>query len=333
MAASGKKRSSRKTAPKKRVMPPGKKPGLLPTGNTEGYTEYTARPPENIPSEPEQTEDSFAQSENSVYEESDRERFMTLGDHLEELRIRLIWIIGVLLVSASTAGVFIDRIHSFLVSPYKTVIAHLPPAQASPGLILGSMYGSIEIYFKLAVMIGSLVSLPISLSLIWGFVTPAVSKKIARIGHLVVASSTLLFWSGVVFAWQILFPVSLEMMLGTFLPQDVIAQTTLEKYYSFLFMIVLGSGVTFQLPMVIVILGAIGIVPVAFHKRAWKFVVLGMFVFSAFFTPPDPLSIFLMVLPLWAMYIISVFFVWLIEKGRRRRDKERAKEMAQSDAA
>lgn len=333
MAASGKKRSSRKTASKKRVLPPGKKPGLLPTGNTQGYTGYTARPPENVPAEPEHSESSFTQSENSVYEESDRERFMSLGDHLEELRFRLLWIIGILVVTSSATGIFIERIHSFLIAPYKAVVAQLPATQASPGLILGSMYGSIEIYFKLAVMIGSLITLPIALSLLWGFVTPAVSKKIARIGHAGVAASTLLFWGGVVFAYQYIFPLSLDMMLYTFLPEGVIAQTSLEKYYSFLFMIVLGSGITFQLPMVVVVLGVIGIVPVAYHQKIWKVVLLGILAFSGFFTPPDPFSLFALALPLWALYAISVGIVWLIEKGRRRRDNERAKEMAQSDAA
>lgn len=320
MAASGKKRSSRRAAPKKRTLPSGKKPGILPTGHTEGYTGYTARPPEDPPAETAPREESFSESENAVYEESEREKFMSLGDHLEELRLRLLWIIGILVVASSAAGVFIDRIHEFLIAPYRALSSRIVTAPETPGLILGSMYGSIEVYFKLAVMIGSLVSLPIALSLLWGFVTPAVSKKVARIGHVAVASSTILFWGGVVFAWVYIFPLSLDMMLYTFLPDGVIAQTSVEKYYSFLFLIVLGSGITFQLPMVVIILGAIGIVPIAYHKRVWKIVLVGTLAFSGFFTPPDPFSLFALALPLWALYGASVGIVWLIEKGRRRTD-------------
>jgi sec-independent protein translocase protein TatC len=318
MAASGKTKT--KPRPEKRSLPPDKKPGLLPAGNTEGYTNYRARPPESVAASASgEEESSFAKSENAVYEDSDRERYMTLGDHLEELRMRLLWIIGILVVTSSITGIFIERIHSFLISPYKAVVAQLPSAQTSPGLILGSIYGSLEIYFKLAVMIGSLITLPLALTILWGFVTPAVSKKTARIGHSIVLASTLLFWIGVVFAYVYVFPLSLDMMLYTFLPEGVIAQTSLEKYYSFLFMIVLGSGITFQLPMVVILLGATGIIPIAFHRKIWKFVTIGILAFSGFFTPPDPFSLFALAIPLWALYAISVSTVWLIEKGKGRR--------------
>lgn len=246
---------------------------------------------------------------------------MSLGEHLEELRRRLLWILGVLIVASGAAGIFVEEIHSFLVKPYLTAAAQAPTLQGIPGatgLILGSVYGALEIYFKLSMMVGMIVTLPIALSLLWGFVTPAVSVRTARIGHGAVAASTLLFWSGVTFAWVYVFPISLGMMLNTFLPEGVVAQTSLEKYYSFLFMIVLGSGLTFQLPMVVVMLGAIGIVTTAWHARVWRYVIIAILLFAGFITPPDPFSIFALAVPLIVLYAVSVGIVWLIERARRR---------------
>jgi len=311
------KKQGKKPASKKSKQAAKRPIGVLPTGNTAGTSRFAARTIGQAKTTPEAAQD-FTNTENAVYEETEREKFMSIGDHLEELRIRLLWIIGILVVTSSVIGIFIEDIHSFLIAPYQAVLKELPNNQAAGGLILGSVYGSLEIYFKLAIMLGLLVTLPVALSLLWGFVTPAVTKKVARIGQSVVASSTLLFWGGVTFAWVYIFPLSLDMMLKTFLPEGVLAQTSLEKYYSFLFMIVLGSGITFQLPMVVVLLGAIGIVPFSYHRKIWKMVLMATLVFSAFFTPPDPFSLFALAVPLWALYALSIGIVWIIEKGRRK---------------
>lgn len=302
MAVSKEKTSKKKATTKKSQL---KRQGsVMPTGHTKHQ----------------QTTD-YTQAEISLFEEHDRDKYMSIGDHLEELRRRLLWVIAIVLIASAVAGYFIEDIHSFMIEPYSEVAKRVSIERGSPGadkLILGSVYGPFQIYFQLALTIGGIFTLPIALSLLWGFVTPAVSKKAATVGHISVAASTVLFWGGVVFAWLYLFPFSLNMMLDTFLPSGVMAQTSLEKYYSFLFMIVIGAGLTFQLPMVVVILGALGIAPVAFHARIWKGVVVGVFVFAAFVTPPDPFSMFALACPLLVLYTIAVGIVWFIERTRRK---------------
>lgn len=308
--------AAKKSTPKipARRQATGRRPGILPAGNTDGYTRYEARAPQlDVPSEPEPAQPDPPPPED------ERERFMSLGEHLEELRRRLLWILAVLVVASGTAGGFIEKIHSFLVQPYLRIAPGVAGIPGANRLLLGSVYGALEIYFKLSMMVGMIVTLPIALSLLWGFVTPAVSRRTARIGHGAVAASTLLFWLGVAFAWLVLFPMSLDMMLNTFLPEGVVAQTSLEKYYSFLFMIVLGSGLTFQLPMVVVMLGAIGIVTTAWHAKVWRYVIIAILLFAGFITPPDPFSIFALAIPLIVLYIVSVGLVWLLERARRRR--------------
>ncbi len=237
-----------------------------------------------------------------------REKYMTIGDHLEELRKKIFYVIGVWLFFSLIVGIFIEKIHIFLVQPFKEV--------SNYQLILGTIYGPLEIYFKLAIVIGVLISLPINLNILWSYITPALSEKTAIIGHVVIFISSILFWLGVAFGWFYLFPFSLKMMLESFLPAETIAQTTVEKYYSFLFMILIGTGISFQLPLLIVSLGSIGLVTLEWHKKKWKFIIILVFLLSAFITPPDPLSMFVMAFPLLFLYFFSVGIVWLIEKRR-----------------
>jgi sec-independent protein translocase protein TatC len=107
-------------------------------------------------------------------------------------------------------------------------------------------------------------------------------------------------------------------MLNYLLPYQAIAQTTIEKYYSFLFLIIIGTGLTFQLPLLVILLGALGIVTMEWHKKAWKFIIVLLFLFSAIITPPDPLSMFVLAIPLVALYFSSVGIVWLIELRRKK---------------
>ncbi|MFN3604136.1 MAG: twin-arginine translocase subunit TatC [Leptonema sp. (in: bacteria)] len=266
-----------------------------------------------------ETSKVLVQKKNSLEEPShkergeeidSREKYLTIGDHLEELRIRIFLIIGVWLFFSFLAGFFIEDIHIFLVQPFKKI--------SQQPLLLGTIYGPLEIYFKLALIIGILVSLPINLNILWGYVTPALQKKTAVLGHISIFVSSILFWFGVVFAWIYLFPFSLNMMLTYFLPAETIAQTTVEKYYSFLFLILIGTGLSFQLPLVVIFLGALEILTLEWHKKFWKFIIVILFVLSAFVTPPDPFSMFVMALPLLLLYLISVGFVWLIESSRKK---------------
>ncbi|MCS7204483.1 MAG: twin-arginine translocase subunit TatC [Leptospiraceae bacterium] len=252
--------------------------------------------------------DQESQDEEEILDP--REKYMTIGDHLEELRKRIFAIIGVWLAASIFVGIFSPYIHSILVQPYREY--------SNEPLILGTVYGPLEIYFKLSLILGFIIALPISLAIMWGFITPAVSQRAATIGYTVVISSAFLFWLGVWFAWKYLFPLSLRMMFQLFLPAETVPQTSIEKYYSFLFFLLIGTGATFQLPLVVILLGFLEILTLEWHKKAWKFIVVSIFFFSAFITPPDPFSMFVMAFPLLLLYGVSVGIVWLFELRRKR---------------
>ncbi|MBU44982.1 MAG: twin-arginine translocase subunit TatC [Spirochaetaceae bacterium] len=247
-------------------------------------------------------------------EQDPRERYMSLGDHLEELRKRLLWIIGVVIFASVGFGIFSYDLHSILVQPFKAVSDY--------PLLLQAVAGPLDVVIRLSLLLGILSTAPIILWILWGFVTPAVSRKVAWIGHMSVLTSGLLFWGGVVFTWFNLFPISLEMFFKVMLMglENTIPQTTIEKYYSFLFMVHMGAGLIFQVPLLIVALGALGILTVEWHKKYWRFFITAVFILSAIITPPDPLTQSILAGPIIALYAIAVGIVWLLERSRRKKD-------------
>jgi len=243
------------------------------------------------------------------------EKVMSLGDHLEELRTRLLICLGFLAAFSVTAGFFIQEIHGFITRPYVEVTTSVE----NPGglkLMLGSVMDSIDTMIHLSLAVGFTVGLPICVFVMFEFVTPALSRRIAWMARVSVGFSCLLFWSGLLFCWNYLFPISMQMMFKVFLPPNTQALLSLQKYYDFFFLLHAGTGITFQMPLVIVILGALGVLPVAAHKKAWRFIVIFIFIFSAIVTPPDPLSQLVVAFPLVIFYGIAVLIVFLIERAR-----------------
>ncbi len=241
---------------------------------------------------------------------------MSLGDHLEELRWRLLAVVTLTVVGTVVASVFIYPIHDWIVQPYLEVTG-AGRTQALT-LILRQVPGPVVSLLKLAAMVTVTLTFPISTSILWGFVSPAVSRRVAWSGHVAVFASGILFWLGVYLCWRFIFRLALQFMLVQWLPSGVSPQLALEDYYSFVFFLHVGAGAGFQLPLVVVLLGALGILTTRWHGKAWRYVVVAIFVFAAVVTPPDPgITQAILAVPLLLLYAASVAIVWLIERARR----------------
>lgn len=260
----------------------------------------------------EDVDNSAAPDYDETIENEDREKFMAVGDHLEELRRRLLGIIAVVILGAGTAGFFVQDIHTVLSEPYRDLTGRT--------LFLATVYGPLETLIKLSITLGVSVSLPLSFFILWGFVTPALGRRGAITGNVSILASALLFWGGMVFCWFYVFPLSLKFMFTSILPAGTEPQITLEKYYSFFFLVHIGAGLAFQLPLIVIVLGALGVFPLAWHKTAYKYVLVGISVFAALITDPNPLTQLAMGGMLGMLYAISLAVLWLIERGRRLAD-------------
>lgn len=278
--------------------------------DSKSGTNHGASDADSFHSDAEHTEE-YSDHPNDDESEQDGDNSMSVGDHLEELRTRFFWMIGIVIGLSAIAGVFSNIIHNFLVDPYS--------ALTGENLILQNVYGPMEIYIKVSVLCGIIVGFPALVFIVWGFVTPAVSRRVALYGHLAVASSALLFWTGIAVCWFYIFPLSLRFFFINMEMDGVAPVLSVERFYSFLFALHLAAGLAFQLPIVLIALGAFGILTVEWHKRTWRIALTAIYVSSAVITPPDPWSMLGVGTLLALLYVFSVAVVWVIERSRRNK--------------
>nr|WP_210409424.1 twin-arginine translocase subunit TatC [Leptospira bourretii] len=242
-----------------------------------------------------------------------REKYMSLGDHLEELRQRLIY--SILVVSAFMVGTlyFGSEIHTFLIQPYKSVLgpdAHFFQIQLMAPFL---------IYLKTSFILSVLVSLPFLLYILWGFIAPAVDPRTEKWGKFIILFSTLLFWSGLALCWFTVFENFLRVFLVVLRPDGVDPYLPIDEYYDLFFNLHLVFGASFQLPIVLILLGRIGILSSRFLISRWREAVLIISVVSAVLSPgPDVFSMLMLLVPLSFLFFLSAIIMKVLETTDRK---------------
>lgn len=230
-----------------------------------------------------------------------REKYMSLGDHLEELRQRIIrGILSVLLVTIALLF-FGEEVHTIFASPYKKVLG--PNATFFQIKLMAPLL----IYLKTSFIVGVLFCFPYLLFLLWGFIAPAVEAKTEKHGKLLILFATLLFWSGLAICWYTVFENFLRIFLVMFRPPDVDMKLPIDEYYDIFFNIHLIFGLSFELPVVLIILGRIGIISSNFLMNKWREATVILSVFAAVFSPgPDVFSMMMLFVPLLFLFFLSI---------------------------
>ncbi|AOP33854.1 translocase [Leptospira tipperaryensis] len=239
----------------------------------------------------------------------DREKFMTLGDHLEELRMVLIRSLLLVAVIMGISLFFGEEIHRILAQPYKNVLG----PQATFYQI--KLMAPFMIYLKSSFMISILLGLPFVLFFLWGFVSPALDSKMDRYGKFLILFSTLLFWFGVWLCWTEAFENLLRIFLVNFRPPDIESRLPIDEYYEIFFNIHLIFGLSFQLPIVLILLGSLGIVRASFLISKWREAIIGLAVAAAVLSPgPDLISMLFLFVPLTILFAVSIVLMKVIER-------------------
>ncbi|WP_167883886.1 twin-arginine translocase subunit TatC [Leptospira stimsonii] len=239
----------------------------------------------------------------------DREKFMTLGDHLEELRMVLIRSLLVVAVIMGISLFFGEEIHRILAQPYKNVLG----PQATFYQI--KLMAPFMIYLKSSFMISILLGLPFVLFFLWGFVSPALDPKTDRYGKFLIFFSTLLFWFGVWLCWTEAFENLLRIFLVNFRPPDIESRLPIDEYYEIFFNIHLIFGLSFQLPIVLILLGSLGIIRASFLISRWREAIIGLAVAAAVLSPgPDLISMLFLFVPLTILFAVSIVLMKVIER-------------------
>lgn len=240
--------------------------------------------------------------------ESTRDKVMTLGEHLEELRWVIIKSLLTLVILMTVTLFFASNIHSIFVKPYKKVLGE------NATFFQIKLMAPIMIYLKTSFFVSLLISIPIQLSFLWGFIAPAVDKKVEVYGRYLILFSSILFWSGVILCWFLVFDKFLEVFLTMFRPPDVEMKLPIDEYYDIFFNIHLIFGLAFQLPIVLIILSILGIIHSNFLLDKWREAILILSIASAVLSPgPDVFSMLMLFVPLLILYFASVLFMKIIE--------------------
>ena len=249
-----------------------------------------------------------------------------LLEHLNELRGRLIKSILALSVSTVICFFFAEDIYGLLVHPFATV------AEEVRGSQLEFIFTAPMEYFfaqlKLAVFAGLFLAFPVIAWQVYAFVAPGLykSERGAFWPYLVMAPA--LFALGAVFVYYLMLPMLARFTVS--MEQVEAAGTTIRMmprvgdYLSLVMALMLAFGLSFQLPLVLTLLGRIGIVSASMLAKGRKYAIVGILAFSAVFTPPDPMSQILLAVPVYLLYEISIFCVKLIEKSAAKAESATA---------
>jgi sec-independent protein translocase protein TatC len=223
----------------------------------------------------------------------------TLISHLLELRNRLVRAMSLVLILVLPAAYFRNEIFDVLARP---IIKQLPKGAS---LITTGVMTPFTTPFKLSIYVALFAAMPYVLYQIWAFVAPGLYRKEKRFAVPLLLSSIVLFYVGVAFAYQFVFPVMFKFFAGA-TPTGVQMMPDIASYLDFALTMFLAFGVAFEVPVAVVLLTLTGIISVEKLTRARGYVIIGIFVVAAVLTPPDPISQTLMAVPMWLLYELGL---------------------------
>src|SRR6202044_224088 len=233
---------------------------------------------------------------------------MSLLEHLSELRRRLLWSAVAFLIAFAISYHFAARIYDFLAAP----LAHALEARGQkPQLIYTALYEAFFTYIKVSVFAAAFLSFPVIATQLWLFIAPGLYKreKNAMLPFLVV--TPILFFAGGALAYYVIFPTAWKFFLsfqntapGAGVQIDLMAKVS--DYLNLVMRLIFAFGLAFELPVLLTLLGKVGIISSAGLRKYRRYAYVGCFIAAAVLTPPDLLTQCGLALPLIVLYEILV---------------------------
>jgi sec-independent protein translocase protein TatC len=224
---------------------------------------------------------------------------MSILGHLRELRGRLLKAAIALSVASVLTSVFAGDIIKFLIRPYGNKLQTLGPTE------------NVITYFRVALLSGAALAMPVIVYQLLAFIVPGLTRVERRWIYISVPFTSVLFLVGILFAWCVMVPAAVG-FLANFRPDLFLNEWTAREYISFVVSVAFWIGVSFQTPLVTFILAKIGLVTPGFLARNWRFAVVIVAVIAAVITPTvDPFNMALLMLPLLALYGLSIILAML----------------------
>jgi sec-independent protein translocase protein TatC len=241
----------------------------------------------------------------------------TFLSHLIELRTRLLHSVIAILVVVVALFPFAKDIYALLAQPLLQVL----PQGAT--MIATDVTGTFLVPLKVTLMAAFLIALPYVLWQAWAFVAPGLYQHEKRLALPVIFSSVVFFAIGMAFAYFAVFPVAFGFFAG-YTPAGVQMMTDIDKYLSFVLTMFLAFGLTFETPVVVIVLVRMGVVSLEKLRAARSYVIVGAFVIAAVVTPPDVVSQFMLAMPLWLLYELGLFLARFVSVPKKDGEAEEA---------
>lgn len=247
---------------------------------------------------------------------NERTGTMTVVEHLEELRHRIVVCVIAVLVGGVFGWFLYQPFMNLVNKPFCQYVSGLPPEARPPAgcrLVFSGPLDAMLIKLKVVLFLGLFLALPVLLYQLWAFIVPGLTARERKLSVPFVVSSMLLFLLGAVFALFTL-PKGLGFLLG-FAGTDVTPLISFPSYVGFVVLVTLAFGLSFEFPILLVFLTMVGVLSSA-KLRAWRrWAILGIAVFAAVITPSsDPYSMLAMMIPMVFFYEASIIIARLMKK-------------------
>lgn len=253
---------------------------------------------------------SANQSKDTELENDDNLADMPLTEHLVELRSHLIKIMIVLAVIFLALVGFSRELYDLISEP---LIEILPAAST---MIAIDPVANFMAPIRLTLLTSAFFAMPFILYQIWAFVAPGLYKHEKRIAVPILLSSIVLFYTGVAFAYFIVLKRALSFLIA-FSPSNIVPMTDIESYLSFVTKLLMMFGITFEIPVVVLILVVTGIVSVSTLADKRRYVIVACFAAAGVMSPPDVASMFLLALPMILLFEFGLLMARLLVKEKK----------------
>ena len=235
---------------------------------------------------------------------------MSLMEHLEELRKRIIHSAAYLAVGFVVAYAFHTRLYGFVQAPLNKLGIKLNYTHPMDPL---------NLYLQVALIGGAILASPFILYQVWLFIAPGLYQKEKRFVVPFMSATVGLFLAGACFGYFFVLPGALKILILDF-GKNFNPVVTIEEYTGFFLSIILGLGVSFELPILIFFLALFGIVSPRFLWKNIRYAILAVFLVAAIICPsPDPWTMCIYAIPMLALYVIGIAVAWWVHPSRRKK--------------